>query len=291
MITVNDNTLLDYETQASHSITVRVTSSDSSINFGTMAITVGDVVESPSSSERELLDPPDETPSETDSDTPADEDDTDANEGTESSIEDQQQVPGSPVGNSHLVHSGTASEIAAASTVPSLSEEETAVITSDQPVDTAIARPRNRIASGGGHTIDTWYVYDSFAGLELHDQELSVGDLVAPDWNLYWDAIETIEEEAVQDRDVQVVVDTAAIVTTAASVTYALWSIRGASLVASMISSLPAWALIDPLPIVDKAANSRVASPAATDDDETLQDIVKRDESNTTKPFKHAPDP
>ena len=138
---------------------------------------------------------------------------------------------------------------------------------------------RNRIASAGGHTIDTWYVHDSFAGLELQNQVLNGGELAAPDWNLYWDAIASLEEEAGQDGNVEVVVGTAAVVSTAASLTYVLWSIRGASLVASMMSSLPVWALIDPLPIVDGATNSRAASSATDDDDETLQDIVKRGES------------
>ena len=113
-----------------------------------------------------------------------------------------------------------------------------------------------------------------------------MGDRAGLNWNQFWDAINTLEEEVSESRSLQIVVGSAAVVTTAVSVSYVLWSIRGASLVASMVSSLPAWALIDPLPILDIANDRRVGLPPSRDDDESLQDIVKRGTESKQEEFQ-----
>ena len=47
------------------------------------------------------------------------------------------------------------------------------------------------------------------------------------------------------------VVGTTAISVTGLTVGYVLWLIRGGTLLASLISSLPAWCAFDPLPVLD----------------------------------------
>jgi len=58
----------------------------------------------------------------------------------------------------------------------------------------------------------------------------------------------------------------------ALSVGYVLWLLRGGVLLSSLLSSLPAWRFIDPLPVL-----SRGGSPVDDDeDDESLEDLVAR---------------
>ncbi|MHB8973083.1 MAG: cadherin domain-containing protein, partial [Pirellulaceae bacterium] len=67
----------------------------------------------------------------------------------------------------------------------------------------------------------------------------------------------------------QLVLGTTTAAATAFSVGYIVWLIRGGSLFASLLASLPAWSAFDPLPILDSSATSD-----KEDDDERLQDIV-----------------
>ena len=55
----------------------------------------------------------------------------------------------------------------------------------------------------------------------------------------------------------QLIVGSAAVVTTSLSVGYVVWMLRGGTLVASFMSSIPAWCSFDPLPIVDSFENTR----------------------------------
>jgi hypothetical protein len=55
-----------------------------------------------------------------------------------------------------------------------------------------------------------------------------------------------------------------------ASVLYLAWFLRAGSLVSSLLSSMPAWSFVDPLPILDQ-----MGSPEGEeDDDESLQSMV-----------------
>ena len=50
----------------------------------------------------------------------------------------------------------------------------------------------------------------------------------------------------------QVVIGSSAIATTSLSVGYVIWMLRGGSLFASLVSTLPAWSSFDPLPVLNK---------------------------------------
>ena len=81
------------------------------------------------------------------------------------------------------------------------------------------------------------------------------------------------EVDALAYLEAQLVGSSAA-VSAGLSVGYVLWLTRGGLLIASVISSLPAWALIDPVPIL-----ARLGVDDDEDDDESLDSMVSRGSS------------
>ncbi len=67
------------------------------------------------------------------------------------------------------------------------------------------------------------------------------------------------------------VVGSTVAVATGLSVGYVLWLVRGGLLFASLLSSMPAWRVIDPLPVL-----TRFRGRAEGDDDESLDSLVSR---------------
>ena len=60
------------------------------------------------------------------------------------------------------------------------------------------------------------------------------------------------DEEAESEQQIETLaVGTTAVVSTGLSVGYVIWLIRGGTLLASMVSALPAWVSFDPLPILE----------------------------------------
>ena len=66
----------------------------------------------------------------------------------------------------------------------------------------------------------------------------------------------------------KVVVGSSAAVSTSVSVGYAVWMLRGGSLLTSILSSLPVWQGFDPLPVLESFDED------GEGDDETLASIV-----------------
>jgi hypothetical protein len=63
---------------------------------------------------------------------------------------------------------------------------------------------------------------------------------------------DAMQEQAQEEQAFDALVaGSTAVVTTGLTVGYLVWALRGGSLLATMISSLPAWTLIDPLPILN----------------------------------------
>ena len=73
--------------------------------------------------------------------------------------------------------------------------------------------------------------------------------------------------------DAQIVASTAA-ASLGLSVGYVLWLLRGGLLVGSLLSSLPAWRLVDPLPIL-----SRLDDDEDNDEDDSLESMVAVDDT------------
>jgi hypothetical protein len=80
---------------------------------------------------------------------------------------------------------------------------------------------------------------------------------------------ETVQADAAIETRVAASVFVAS---TGLSVGYVLWLLRGGALLASLLSSLPAWRLVDPLPVL-----GRVGGGEDDSDDESLQELVTQE--------------
>ena len=95
------------------------------------------------------------------------------------------------------------------------------------------------------------------------------------------ESLDFLKEETV--REVQLgkaVVGSAIAVSSGLSVGYVVWLIRGGTLLASVLSSMPAWQLADPLPIL---AGTKEEDEG---DEESLETIIKSGSTNDDKKDK-----
>ncbi|MBT8355967.1 MAG: VCBS domain-containing protein, partial [Desulfofustis sp.] len=84
------------------------------------------------------------------------------------------------------------------------------------------------------------------------------------------DALDEFREEAAsQEQYYKTVIGSAIAVSTGLSVGYVVWLIRGGMLLSSMLFSIPAWQLADPLPLLASRRHDE-------EDEETLETIIKR---------------
>jgi hypothetical protein len=67
------------------------------------------------------------------------------------------------------------------------------------------------------------------------------------------------------------VMGSTAAVSTGLSVGYVAWLLRGGVLLSTVLSSMPAWNLVDPLPIL-----ASTKAPGRDEDDDSLEDIIKK---------------
>ena len=71
----------------------------------------------------------------------------------------------------------------------------------------------------------------------------SAGCRNCTNWEVLWKQLDSAGGEVVSETRVQIVVSASTAVTTAVSVGYVIWTVRGTALVASLASSLPTWTL------------------------------------------------
>ena len=89
---------------------------------------------------------------------------------------------------------------------------------------------------------------------------------------------EQIKEKANFEK---MVVGSSLSVTTGLSIGYVIWLIRGGVLLSSVLSSLPAWRMIDPLPIISRLNDSDNA-----DEGDSLESLVKKGKEAAKSKFK-----
>ena len=65
---------------------------------------------------------------------------------------------------------------------------------------------------------------------------------------------------------------------TSLTIGYVAWLIRGGVLVSSLLTSMPAWRLLDPLPILGNVKSR------GSDDDDSLESMVSADKATPAKP-------
>ncbi len=84
-----------------------------------------------------------------------------------------------------------------------------------------------------------------------------------------WNELDGLREKMNSDVKGHVMAGTASFVSAGATVAYLLWALRAGSLLSSMVSSLPAWNMVDPLPILDEPG----AGGGENDDDKEDEGI------------------
>ena len=98
-------------------------------------------------------------------------------------------------------------------------------------------------------------------------------------------SLNKVKEEMVGEIDFnQTMLGSAIVMSTGLSVGYVIWLVRGGMLISSLLSSLPAWQILDPLPIL-----ARKKDDDGTEDDESLESILKR-KPEPPEPKKHFED-
>jgi len=103
--------------------------------------------------------------------------------------------------------------------------------------------------------------------------------LVARAYEYLRNSLDAVKEEMAGDHQLTKVYLGSAIVSSVGlSVGYVVWLLRGGMLLGSLLSSLPAWQILDPLPIL-----ARKKDGEHSDDDESLESILRKKTRNKTK--------
>ncbi len=91
--------------------------------------------------------------------------------------------------------------------------------------------------------------------------------------------LDSMHKEIVQEADaLKLMAGSASFVSLGLSVVYILWTIRAGYLVASLLSSMPAWTFVDPLPILNYGLHPDGHKRKPGDDDESLETLVRKSE-------------
>jgi hypothetical protein len=92
-------------------------------------------------------------------------------------------------------------------------------------------------------------------------------------------SLDAVKEEMASDNHVTKVYLGSAIVSSIGlSAGYVVWLLRGGMLLSSLLSSIPAWQILDPLPIL-----AREKDDEHSEDDESLESILHKKPRNKTK--------
>jgi hypothetical protein len=106
----------------------------------------------------------------------------------------------------------------------------------------------------------------------------SWGDLAALESDEYRQQLDRLRDDVAGDIFVdQTVVGSSIAVSTGLSVGYVLWLVRGGVLLSSVLSSLPAWRLIDPLPVLAYVKNRPEDDSG---DEDSLESLVEKKEQD-----------
>jgi hypothetical protein len=93
----------------------------------------------------------------------------------------------------------------------------------------------------------------------------------------FQEALDKVQDEFSELAQIEAtVVGSSAVVTTGLSVGYVVWLARGGMLLASLLSSMPAWRAIDPLPVLASFRDNDEDDA----DDESLDSLVRKGGAN-----------
>jgi hypothetical protein len=116
----------------------------------------------------------------------------------------------------------------------------------------------------------------SFAGLRQLLGSFSDVETLLEAGGGFVDGIDQLREEVREEEELQkMLVGSGFVTTTGLSVGYVIWIARSGVLLSSVLSSMPAWRLIDPFPVL-----SSVGVAGDDSDEESLQSIVAQSDSD-----------
>ena len=108
------------------------------------------------------------------------------------------------------------------------------------------------------------------AGIVLPSQSITLDRMVRDTG--FQTTLERVRDDVMQvaalDRNV---VASSIGVSASFTIGYVLWLLRGGVLISSLLASLPAWRMVDPLPVLGSLANSKRAHK----DDKSLEELVE----------------
>jgi len=165
-----------------------------------------------------------------------------------------------------------------AATVEQTTPTPTPAPNPQKPADNA-AKAQPQAASGAGN--GTGAAMPSAAGAVPDLRVESVPEQVFPflaaksEMSKEMDAA---DDKLVHDHKLKIVAGSATVASFGASAAYVLWLLRGGSLLSSLLSILPAWQSIDPLPVLDNFEGRKRRKKRMNSDVESLESMV--DKSN-----------
>ncbi|MDB5302751.1 MAG: putative outer membrane protein pmp20, partial [Phycisphaerales bacterium] len=89
-----------------------------------------------------------------------------------------------------------------------------------------------------------------------------------------WKDLDAMSEKVTSEEKLRIVAGTASFASVGISVAYFIWALRAGSVLSSLLSSIPSWKFVDPLPILDQMARKSGAK-RAEEDDEGLESMVQ----------------
>jgi hypothetical protein len=120
---------------------------------------------------------------------------------------------------------------------------------------------------------------ESAAGLADSDQDNTKANGFADlssiiDIRGFVDGLNELRDEVRQDLHLdKVTVGSTVAVSTGFSIGYVLWLLRGEVLLSSLLASLPAWRLVDPLPVLAYLGKAGTREP---DSDDSFESVIKK---------------
>lgn len=96
-------------------------------------------------------------------------------------------------------------------------------------------------------------------------------------------SLETLQQQLKQQGlERREVIASSIALTTGLSVGYVIWLVRGGALLGSMLSAMPAWAMVDPLPVLARARSGQGGDQHDDDDDSRVEDLFDGQDGGAT---------
>ncbi len=89
-----------------------------------------------------------------------------------------------------------------------------------------------------------------------------------------WQDLDSMQQKMTTDAPLRVWAGTASVVSMGLPVVYLLYALRAGTMLSSLLSSIPAWRMVDPLPILDHLSADASAFRKEAENDKGLGDMI-----------------